>query len=493
MTPVFDLAVVGAGPAGIEAALTALEHGLQVIVFDEQQRVGGQIFRQPPSEFTGARSSFSAAYPWAERLLRRAEQSDAIDWRFGTTVFGVLHDDPEPASDRPAGRFHVMIATGGAPEVICAKQVLIATGAYDMPVALPGWTLPGVMTVGGAQSLVKSQKVLPGQRILLAGSHPLLILAAEQLRRAGATIVEVAVARAVPRLREALAALPAVGGHTRLMRESASALLALRRAGVRLTTRHTVTRILGDERVTSVDLAPVDAAWRVTGTARNIPVDLVLLGFGFLPCTELARQLRCELVWDSPKGGWVVAHDALMRTSVDGVYVAGEPGGVAGADQARAQGRLAGLAVATGLNRTSPQLRASLRTAQAQVRRAARFSSVVQRLFEPKRSALIDLITRDTELCRCELVTGAELCGVLAEHPFISSANAAKLHCRPGMGACQGRYCESSVAGLVAATRGIARAQVGFYSAHVPVRPVPLQTLAEMNRFGAADHPDRGT
>src|SRR5690606_41920773 len=165
-----------------------------------------------------------------------------------------------------------------------------------------------------------------------------LLRVADQLRAAGAEIAEVAFARGLPRPQEALAALPAVPGHLRLLTESAAAAARLIAARVPIRTHTIVTAAIGADRVTRVALAPVDRHWRVTGPRRTVAADALVIGYGFAPSTELARQAGCRLRWDSPAGGWVVAHDQRMRTSAAGVYVAGEPTGVAGADQARAQG-----------------------------------------------------------------------------------------------------------------------------------------------------------
>ncbi len=162
---VIDLLVIGAGPAGMAAALTATRHGLRVRVVDEQHAPGGQIFRQAPREFQAGPPSALASYPFAVPLFEAIAQDTRIDWRFGTTVWGLFRDhDGEP--------FKIGTASDEEGQVWQARQVLIATGAYDLPVAFPGWTLPGVMAAGGVQTLLKSQFLQPGRRFVLAGAHP---------------------------------------------------------------------------------------------------------------------------------------------------------------------------------------------------------------------------------------------------------------------------------------------------------------------------------
>ncbi|MBN9630778.1 MAG: FAD-dependent oxidoreductase, partial [Actinobacteria bacterium] len=406
MTARFDLVVIGAGPAGVAAALEVASRGLRVAVLDEQQRPGGQIFRRPPAEFAASWEA-PVGYPWAERLLRSAEESPGIEWFPGSTVYGLFRASPaesEGESGGAADLVTVAAARAGRTLRLDARRVLIATGAYDLPVPLPGGTLPGVFMAGAVQGFLKSQKLRVADRLVLAGSHPLLFIVADQLRAAGADVVELAFARGLPSLREAVAALAAIPGHTRLLAELAGCVLRLVTSGTRIRTRTLVTAAEGDGGVERVRLARVDRSWRRRGgPERVVAADALVLGFGFHPSTELARQFGCALRWDSPKGGWVVQVDDRMATSVPGVFVAGEPTGVAGAEQSRAEGVIAGQSIAAELG---AQVTAAERTAARRSRTAsARFARVVQRLFEPSREGLLALADSETTVCRCERVT----------------------------------------------------------------------------------------
>ncbi|MFD0514375.1 (2Fe-2S)-binding protein [Streptomyces aureus] len=212
---------------------------------------------------------------------------------------------------------------------------------------------------------------------------------------------------------------------------------------------------------------------------RQVPASHLVLGYGFSASTELARQIGCDLVYDSPRGGWVVAHDERLQTSVPHVFVAGEPTGVAGADQSHAEGALAALGVAVSLGCAVP--RASFTEAERHIRKATQFSTVVQRMFEPAREALGDLATRETTICRCELVTRDTLDDFLESSPFVSSVNAVKLSCRTGMGPCQGRYCENSVGAILATARKQPIGLGGRFSAHLPIKPVPVGDLQALD------------
>ena len=469
-----DLAIVGAGPAGMAAAVAVADAGFSVLVVDEQARAGGQIFRRPPPEW-GQRHGNYRPYPWAKDLIERFDDHPRIQTAFRSTAFGVLRDGTSGMNLRLA----LHSAEGG--RIVPARRLLIATGAHDMPVAFPGWTLPGVMTAGGVQSLLKSQKLLMGQRLVLAGSHPILLILAEQLLDAGADIVEIALARGLPHIAEMISAIPAIPGHVALFADAVRALRKIMARGVRLSRKTIIDGVDGETAVTGVRLAGVDEAWARAGSVRHVEADLVALGYGFNPSTELARQAGCKMRWASALGGWVVAHDKGFQTSAEGVFVAGEPTGVAGAERSWAEGQMAGLSIAASLGATVDRARRH-QTGRV-LARSHRFSRVMQAMFEPNREALANLSgQKDVILCRCELVQSGQLAAVLERNPFLSTANAVKLECRTGMGHCQGRYCEGTVTARLALARGSTIQEAGFFNANFPIKPVPLQSFCHLER-----------
>lgn len=489
--------IVGAGPAGLAAAEVIDGYGLPVLLVDEQPRPGGQIFRQPPVAFAGVAATYTAGYSWGAGLVAMVQQR-GIAFAHSTTALGLLHDRGDsidsPAlaavgGSVPPDRLSLVLRGPAGVRTVPASAVLVATGGYDLPVPLPGWTLPGVVMAGAAQGLVKSQKMVPPGPIVLAGGHPLLIVVAAQLLAAGANVSEIVLDRGLPGPVGALRSLPAVPGHVAMLTELAGAIGRLVRAGVRISTRSAVTAARGAQRVRTVEIARLDRSGRPSGPVRTAEAATLVLGYGFAPSTELARQAQCALRWERSAGGWVVEHDGAQRSSVPGVYVAGEPTGIAGAEQSRAEGVLAGLSVVTDLH--GPVLRATWRRARAQLRRAQRFSAVVRRLFEPQPELLAALATPETVLCRCELVTAADLDRTLAKNPQMSTVNAVKLESRAGMGPCQGRYCEASVARVVGATRGLCTERVGHTAAHLPIKPVLLGELAELSEQAAHPQEER--
>jgi NADPH-dependent 2,4-dienoyl-CoA reductase/sulfur reductase-like enzyme len=469
-----DLLVVGAGPAGLAGALAAARQGLEVLVVDEQAEPGGQIFRRPAGAPAGA---VPRAYAWGAELLAQAMAHPRIRWRAGATAWGVFGADPEARVDGRGDAALTLAVHGDAgPAELPGRALLVATGAYDLPPAFPGWTLPGVMTAGGVQALVKGQEVVPAGRVVLAGSHPLLLVVADQLLAAGVELAEVAVAGALPSLRGLACAVRAVPGHGPALAELARALARLRAARVPVRLGAIAARAEGNERIERVRLAPVRGGELGRGPERTVACDALVLGYGFQPATELARQAGCRLAWHAASG-WVVAHDAAMRTSRRGVYVAGEPTGVAGAEQSRAEGELAGLAVAADLaGRAAGE---EERAARARLRHARRLSAAVERLFPPPPSAVRRrLLTDEAIACRCEDVAAGAIRAVLAANPDVTEVNPLKLACRAGMGPCQGRYCERSIAELAAEARGLEVPAAGVFTAQAPVKPVPLHAVA---------------
>jgi NADPH-dependent 2,4-dienoyl-CoA reductase/sulfur reductase-like enzyme len=479
-----DVVVVGAGPAGLAAALVLAEHALGVVVVDEGARPGGQIYRQPPESFDVRHWLAGRAYAAGRQLLERAQAAAGIVWRSETTAWGIFDagaESPAPTDGSATDGLVVALAGPAGLSRVRARRLLLATGAYDLPVAFPGWTLPGVMTAGGVQAFVKSQRLLPGRRFVLAGAHPLLLVVADQLLAAGADVAAVAFAEPRPAVAGALADLARLHGRWGALAQAAGPLARLRRAGVPVMFGRLLVRIEGDGVVSSATLARVDAAWRVVvGSEETVACDTVALGYGFVPSTELARQAGCRYRWDGPAGGWVVEHDAWLRSSDPRISLAGEITGVAGAEQAAEEGRLAALGILADVGRLAPaDVTRLARPVRRRLAAHRRFTAVVQRRFAPRHATLAGLPRGDTVVCRCEELTAGTLRRALDEHRHVGTADALKLLTRAGMGPCQGRMCQPTVVQLVAAARARDVASVGPYHARAPVKPIALGALAD--------------
>ena len=241
----------------------------------------------------------------------------------------------------------MLVEDGERARSVGARRILLAPGAHDRPVVFPGWTLPGVITAGGAQALVKTQRIVPGGQIVFAGSGPLALAFPAQLRHYGANVVLVLEAGPAPGPRALLRLAAAAPGNTELLRDAAGYRSALLRARTPLRYRRIVVRAEGHDRVEVVVHAAVDADWRVVpGTEERVPADVLCVGYGFFPSVELLRLAGCEFGYDENAGGPVVVRDEWMRTTAPGISAAGDGTGVAGSHVAVAEGRIAALGIA---------------------------------------------------------------------------------------------------------------------------------------------------
>jgi NADPH-dependent 2,4-dienoyl-CoA reductase/sulfur reductase-like enzyme len=417
-----DVAVVGAGPAGIAAACRASESGARTLLLDEGLAAGGQIYRRRPGQEAPA-----GARAWIARLSR-----SGADVRYGAAVFDAVAVD--------AG-FRLVAETGTGGLEVRAKRLVLATGARELFLPFPGWTLPGVMGAAGAQALWKSGGSLAGRRAVIAGTGPLLLPVAASLAKAGAQVVLVAEQASFGALLEFGASLWRSPGK---LAEAARYRAGFSRA--RYLAGTWIAEALGGERVEAVV---------VHAGARRFTVacDLAAVGYGLVPNTELARLSGCEI-----RDG-AVAVGETQESSVPGLFCAGEPCGIAGVEAAIAEGQIAGLGAAGRFERSGAEGRRLL-AARARFRR---FAEVLARTFA-LRNELRSTARPDTIVCRCEDARLGDLaaCG---------SAREAKLSARAGMGPCQGRVCGPALGFLF-----------GWASDSVrpPVKPASLASLAGM-------------
>ena len=434
-----ELAIIGGGPAGIGAAARASEMGLDVILLDESPALGGQIWRhRDPRELPVTRRRWADARAWMDRI----ERSDARV-RHGASVVDIARD---ATSDR-AATFLVTAETEDGVLLVHADAIVLATGARERFAPFPGWTLPGVMGVGAAQALMKSGLDVTGKRVVVGGTGPLILPVASMLARRGADVRFVAeqVSRGTLR-RFALSLLPEPW-------KLAQAAKYLATMNTRLVSDAWVSAAHGSDRVETVSIA-------VRGREHREPVDYVFVAYGLVPNVELAIYLGCALEHGR------VDVDPDRRTSVEGIYCAGEPTGVAGVDASLVEGQLAGLAAATDAGRSLP---ANVVSEVSALRRLAarghRFADRLERTFAP-RDEVLALAGADDVACRCEDVP----LGML--DPGWTTRQA-KLYSRAGMGPCQGRVCGP----LLCDRFGWARDSV-----RSPSSPASLSTLVSHRR-----------
>ncbi|MGW3987222.1 FAD-dependent oxidoreductase [Streptomyces sp. NPDC004830] len=445
-----DLAVIGAGPAGLAAALAASARGVRVALVDAAPGPGGQFYRQPAAGL-GATRPEALHHRWRTwQRLRDGLAAAAVNVLTEHHVWCV-----EPVS----GGFtvHALLGPGQEePAEVHARALLLATGGHETVLPFPGWTLPGVVTAGGAQAMLKGGLVVPGGRAVVAGTGPLLLPVAAGLAAAGvgvAALVESTGPRRLARHARALAAK---------VPEGAGYAARLLRHRVPVLTRHTVVRAHGEDRLTGVTIAALGPDDRVRpGTERRLDCDTLAVGHGMVPQTDLAGALGCRL------DGLGVAVDAEQRTDVPGVWAAGETTGVGGAALALAEGHIAGSSAAARLRGTDPAPAPAALRSRARQRSSA---TALDTAWAPP-AHWAEQLTGDTVVCRCEEVTAGDVRGAL--DLGAGDERTVKLLTRAGMGWCQGRMCHAAVAAL-AGRRPTPPARPF-------ARPVPLGVLARQH------------
>ena len=463
----YDVAIVGAGPAGMSAGLLLGKSGLKVAVIDEQPRKGGQILRQPPAGFQVKNWLAGRIYKPLKELLEKAESNsaDAIEWITGATAWGLFRESEDSV---PGNGFRLGIFRQGKAGWVHADCILLATGCYEAPVAIPGWMLPGVMGAGAIQTLLKSQQVLAGENIVLSGSHPLQLIVAEQLVDAGARVKAVCFAQSWSRslliFRHPLVLL----GNFHKFMDISRILVKLLMNGVKIRFSSVVTEAVGENRITAAKFAD----------GSLIECDCLGLCYGFLPSSELARQAGARARWLG-SGGWGIVVDDWFRSTVPGLSIAGELTGIKGAEAACMEGELAAIGILLDAkSRETGNYKKYAERLRRKHKNISKFAALLERAAGISDASLLDLITEDTLVCRCEDIRRGTIDSALGVNPSIRSLNSLKLLTRTGMGRCQGRYCEINLRRILSLYDG-AEIDSG-YSVQIPVKPVPVRFLGDL-------------
>lgn len=437
---VCDVLVVGAGPAGLSAARDLALSGANVVVADERLHPGGQYFK-PLAASLDAQPSVLDRQFRGGMALHRSAAAAGVRVLNGTTVWAAFSPS------------EVAAVVEGRATLFRPKRLVLATGAYEQALYVPGWTLPGVMTVGGLQTLARSYRVAPGQRIVIAGNGPLCWQTAAELLDGGANVVAVIEAAMRPGVGDGVDLLRAAWNGPRLMLDGLA--LAARLRG-RLHWGRQVTRLSGDERVQSVEALDL-----------HFDADIVALGYGFASSSELARALGCAHRFvRRGNGSMETVTDADGRTSLSDVFAVGDGARFGGAVAAQAQGAIAAAAIARDLGLVPPSSRAARRT----LRRAERFQIALWRLFRAA-PAHVQAAAPNALVCRCEEVQADWLRSLPREGH--KSPAALKRVTRAGMGRCQGRYCEAAIARICSPNVG----EFDLFAPRPPAKPVPIRAL----------------
>ena len=512
MNGAVELAIVGAGPAGMSAAIAAREHGIDVLVLDEQAAPGGQIYRNVETVAAGRPNAArvlgedyvaGAAVARAFRGCGARYSPHTPVWEVGTVARRA--DGTAP--------FELGVLQDGVARLVQAHCVIVATGARERAVPVPGALLPGVMGAGGAQSLLKSSGLVPDVPAVVAGSGPLVYLIAWQLVRAGAPVQAVLLTMPPDRHtapdrctvpdRYAVGRRHAVGGRRAVGGRWAAGGLFLRAAGAlpqALAMPGELRKGIGwrcalagrGVKVMRAGALAIEGGERAEavrfthrGRERSIDASLVLLHEGVVPNAHLTLAAQLDHVRDDRQHGFRPVADEWGGTSERGVLVAGDCAGILGARAAVDSGRLAALEAAHRLGRIDAHRRDALATPhRASLKRRRRFQAFLDRMFEPGPAVLRPSDPAVT-VCRCEEVTVGEIEHVIARG--CPGPDQAKAFTRCGMGPCQGRMCATVVSGIFAERKGsgVDAGTVGHYRIRPPVKPLIVGELAALE--GARD------
>lgn len=448
-----DIVVVGGGAAGLTAAATAAENGASVVVVDERPTPGGQYFKQPISGLPGAADADDGQFAEGRALIARARAAGVV------IVPAIAVTAMLPLALGVLWQNRVLILRAG--------QVIIATGAYERPLPVTGWTLPGVMTTGSAQTLLRSYRVLPGRRILVAGNGPLNLQVALELRRAGADVVGLAELAPAPAWRRAPAALRMALNGPGLVRQGVRQLAELQRFNVPIFFEYEVAAVQPGLLVRLTGAPDSKAA------PREFAVDALCMGYGFLPNNELLRLFGCRHAYDPDRRQLVPQRDSQLQTSVPGVFAIGDCCGLGGVRAAIAEGALAGL-VAAHRAKGRPIDQRGERERRGLLRDLARHRRFQTALWQVYAAPRPVTRTADVAICRCEEVTLAKIEAASAGGKGIGFL---KRQTRLGMGLCQGRYCIPESVEFLCRRSGIPSDESCFAAPRPPLKPVPLGAL----------------
>ncbi len=460
----YDLAVIGAGPAGMAAAATAAGLGISTVLLDEQPSPGGQIYRGVAEAARATRMALGADYRHGQTLVDGLASS-AAHYVPESSVFNIS----------PGGE--IAFTACGQTKLVSAGRLIVATGGQERPFPIEGWTLPGVMTAGAAQILLKQADLVPCGRVVMAGTGPLLWLLAAQILRASGKIDLIIETTPKQNWRAALRHLPRFIASTYAAK--GLSLLAQVRRKVRVVSGVSHLRAIGGEHLERV-------AYRTGGdTETLIEADTLLLHQGVVPSLHLPDALGCTIVWNAEQRAFQPEIDSWGATSVEHISVAGDGGGIAGAQSAARRGRLAALDVALRLGRIDRARRDRMGSRDLEALkhdlRARRF---LDALYDPPEQFRVP--TGDTIVCRCEEVPARRIEALIEQG--VLGPNQLKFFMRCGMGPCQGRLCGLTVTEMFAARRGISPGEIGHYRLRTPIKPV---TVGEMASLPFGDHADK--
>lgn len=482
----YDVVIIGGGPAGMAAASASAGKNARVLLIDSSSTLGGHFYKEFPPTFKGPLSRLDAGHN-KEYLSRLEALSRAgLDIFYETNVWGIFQGceksfgNPRGTTECPQDPVFTLNLDGldSNPAAVQARALILAPGAYDRPIPFPGWTLPGVITPGAVQMSLKKQGLVPGRRILVAGTGPLQMAVAANLAELGGRVVGLIDTCSAGEKAGQLP--PAMWGQWSRISEVSSYFLSLLKHRVPVKFNRAVLRAIGtnEEGVQAAVTGRIDPAGNVIpGTEQQMDVDLICVAYGFAPSVELLLHLGCEHEYLPETGLYYPKYDNHMQTTMRHVFVAGDVTGIGGKALADLQGQIAGISALQVLGMVPESEALAVRSKlQPKIRRERRFARWLWQRY-PIKPGLFNLAEDDTIVCRCDSVTAGQI--RKSYDQGARDLRGIKLRTHMGMGICQGRYCAGNAAIIFAHQAGSPTMAIGTRPVRPPIVPVRIENIHE--------------
>jgi len=462
----FDLVIIGGGPAGIMAATVAVSLGASVALVDENRSVGGKVF-QHTNQGTVTDPSDKFETRIGAQILKDFDQvKDSVSVFLNTEVWNFI--------GQKTISLYSKNNQGIEEKQIIGKKLIIAEGAFERVVPFPGWTLPGVFSIGGLNALAKGG-VLPGKPFLVAGSGPLQLVVAHHLINAGAKIAGIVDAASLAETAAtALRSLTNIGAQR--LRSGFDYIQNIRNQKIPIYRSHIIAKASGINEVEKATIVRVNRSWRpIKGTEKVLAVDAIAYGFGLIPSTTLTRMCGCRHTYDEHLGYWKVEHNEKMETSIAGVFAAGDGRTIKGYVAAIEEGKVAATEAAVQLGHISRnEADHLLEPSQKKLKQFRQFGRIIDAL-SAIRPGVLEILSDDTIVCRCEEVTLGKIASSVADGAI--DVNDVKRRTRLGMGHCQGRICGQLINELIWKFTDDSKERT-YFTPRIPAKPVPFEALA---------------
>jgi thioredoxin reductase len=459
-----DVLVIGGGPAGLACASILAESGLSVVLLDERAKLGGQYFKQPSEPFLDIHN-LDHQFRSGRAIIKRTQNS-GVQIHNGTAVWGAFGFD------------NIAAANSQQRLIIRAKRLVLSTGAYERALFAPGWTLPGVMTTGAAQTLLRSYNVRPGKKTFIAGNGPLNIQMAAELVRSGGVVAGLSELANPFALKNFVPSLALFWYSPSMVFKGIGYFLTLIRAQVPIYFHRVITDFRGDSVVRELSFSKVDGAgYPIAESSRSVEIDSVAIGYGFLSSNEIARSLGCKHEFDEKSQSYRVVRDEYGSTSLSQVHVLGDSGAIFGAQVAQAGGVLAASKIVSEMGgKSSRSLTREVRKARFRYRRNLKFQKWLWRVFDAP-TITTQVATETTVVCRCLGISREEVEKGFSDD--VLSAGALKRITRTGMGMCQGRYCGVFTVNAVQEKMSKTPNEFSGFAPQVPYKPTSIGVIAQ--------------